>query len=437
MQKCLFLTLLLCCVSFSTHDARAQEQQPPREPAKIEVGVQFSSLNTGEKVHPGLVALDLPTSDAGFGGRFGFNLNRHVAFEAEINFFPQERGQALNSGGRLVQAQFGTKIGKRFEKFGFFGKVRPGFLSYSKIETKVGEIDRGFEVFSIFEPQRRNFFSLDVGGVVEFYPSKRILARFDIGDTMVYVGEDPQTERFATPIPKLAHKFQFSSGIAFRFLNPGSPDDDVAYTPCCERKFEVGGQFSSLAFRQFFYFAPEQTSPLNLFVFDVDPQPGLGGRFTYNITPSIAAEVQADFYPKRQFFPDGTAGGRTFQVQAGAKIGKRFEKFGVFGKLRPGAMSFSETLIFEDLGPPPTFFPFDFRIDRTTYFSLDAGGVLEFYPSPRVVVRFDAGDTMIRYGGNELPFLVVFPITQPVPVPVAPRQFLHHFQFSSGVGFRF
>ena len=435
MQKCLFLTLLLCCVFFSTHDARAQEPQQPQEPAKIEVGVQFSSLNTGQKVYPELLAVDLPTSDAGFGGRFGFNFNRHVAFEAELNFFPKERGAALNSGGTLVQAQFGPKIGKRFERFGFFGKVRPGFMNFSKIQTKVGEIDRGFDVFAIFETRRRNFFSLDVGGVVEFYPSKRVLARFDIGDTMVYIGEDPQTSRFATPLPRLAHKFQFSSGIAFRFLNPESTDDDVAYTPPGERKFEVGGQFSSLSFRPFFYFTPDETTPVKLFVFDVDTQPGFGGRFTYNITPGIAAEVQADFYPKRQFFPDGAAGGRAFQVQAGAKIGRRFEKFGLFGKIRPGAMSFSETFIFEDFGPPPIFFPFEFQIGRTTYFSLDAGGVLEIYPSPRVVVRFDAGDTMIRYGGHKLPFLLPLPL--PRPVPVAPYQFVHHFQFSSGVGFRF
>src|SRR5687768_18563235 len=79
--KCLFLTLLLCCVFFSTHDARAQEPQQPQEPAKIEVGVQFSSLNTGQKVYPELLAVDLPTSDAGFGGRFGFNFNRHVRSE--------------------------------------------------------------------------------------------------------------------------------------------------------------------------------------------------------------------------------------------------------------------------------------------------------------------------------------------------------------------
>ncbi len=437
MQKHLFLTVLLLILCLFSRLAQAQE--PPThestEPAKIEVGVQFPSLNSGVKVFPGLFSSDVPTSDIGFGGRFGVNLTRNVAFEAEVNFFPHERGAAFNSGGRLLQAQFGTKIGKRFEKFGFFGKVRPGFLSFSAVQTTVGIIDRGFEVFPILETRRRNFFSLDVGGVVEFYPSKRVLARFDIGDTIVYQGEDPQVSRFPRSWPVFAHKFQFSSGIAFRFLNPESTDDTAAYAPQPKRKIEIGGQFSSLGLRLFFYGVAFDETPLRPLVFDEDPQPGFGGRFAYNFTPNIAAEVQTDFYPKYLFSPDGTASGRMSQVQAGVKIGKRFEKFGVFGKVRPGAVSFSETFIFEDFGPPPTFFPFEAHIGRTTYFSLDAGGVIELYPSPRVIVRFDAGDTMIRYGGNKLPFAIAQPL--PRPVPVAPYQFLHHFQFSSGVGFRF
>lgn len=436
MQKHLFLTVLLLILCLFSRVAHAQE--PPQQsngPAKIEVGAQFSSLNSGVKVFPGLFSSDVPTSDTAFGGRFGINLTRHVAFEAEVNFFPHERGAALNSGGRLVQARFGPKIGKRFGKFGFFGKVRPGFLSFSAVQTTVGVLDRGFERFPILETRRRNFFSLDVGGVVEFYPTKRVLARFDIGDTIVYQGEDPQVSRFPGSWSQFAHKFQFSSGIAFRFLNPASTDDTAPYTSQRQRKIEVGGQFSSLGFRVFAYGGAFDETPLTPIVFDVDPQPGFGGRFTYNFTPHVAAEVQTDFYPKRLFSPDGTASGRMLQVQAGVKIGKRFEKFGVFGKGRPGAVSFSETFIFEDFGPPPTFFPFQAHTGRTTYFSIDAGGVVELYPSPRVVVRFDAGDTMIRYGGNKLPFAIIQPL--PRPVPVAPYQFLHHFQFSSGVGFRF
>ena len=41
------------------------------------------------------------------------------------------------------------------------------------------------------------------------------------------------------------------------------------------------------------------------------------------------------------------------------------------------------------------------------YFSMDVGGVVEFYPSRRIVTRLDIGDTIIRYGISRDPELRV------------------------------
>jgi hypothetical protein len=70
---------------------------------------------------------------------------------------------------------------------------------------------------------------------------------------------------------------------------------------------------------------------------------------------------------------------------------------------------------------------------------VDVGGVLEFYPSRRIVVRFDGGDTIIRYNQRTFDFLV-FPMgsTTPVLTPITqPAYTTHNFQFTAGVGFRF
>src|SRR6185437_10543570 len=93
---------------------------------KIEIGVQSTSLTL---FHP-----DFPGDEtaAGFGGRVTYNINRSIAAEAEINFLPQKQ-EILSADGNAVQAQFGVKIGKRFEKFGIFAKVRPGFLSVARV----------------------------------------------------------------------------------------------------------------------------------------------------------------------------------------------------------------------------------------------------------------------------------------------------------------
>jgi hypothetical protein len=62
---------------------------------------------------------------------------------------------------------------------------------------------------------------------------------------------------------------------------------------------------------------------------------------------------------------------------------------------------------------------------------MDLGGVLEFYPSRRIVTRFDGGDTMIRYHRAALPFGI-----SPTTI-VIPAETIHSFEFSAGVGFRF
>jgi hypothetical protein len=81
-------------------------------------------------------------------------------------------------------------------------------------------------------------------------------------------------------------------------------------------------------------------------------------------------------------------------------------------------------------------FPFPiFHFGRRTYFSFDLGGVLEFYPSSRIVTRFDGGDTMIRYGSIELPLIV--PFGSSIGSIFIPAETIHSFEFSAGVGFRF
>src|SRR5215211_2285004 len=84
---------------------------------KVEVGVQTTSLTLFSPDFPGDV------THAGVGGRVTYNFNQSIAAEAEINFFPQQQF-ALSANGKAVQAEFGVKLGKRFEKFGLFAKVR-------------------------------------------------------------------------------------------------------------------------------------------------------------------------------------------------------------------------------------------------------------------------------------------------------------------------
>jgi hypothetical protein len=336
-----------------------------------------------------------------------------------------------------LQGQYGVKAGKRFNKFGIFAKARPGFVNFIKALTQVDTatfFDANGQpiTFPVFAERRKTLFSMDLGGVLEFYPSRKLLTRIDVGDTMVFYGDDSvfPLGLALQPQGRTDHNVQISAGLGFRLGSLAPPETKSLAHDEKEKRFEVGAQFSSLILRQVEHFPYGAFFPGSDYG-DTLTQPGFGGRFTYNLTPNLAVEVQSDFYPTEvRLINNGRAGGRILQGQAGVKAGKRFEKFGIFAKARPGVVSFAKAI--EVAGTDPTFgFPI-FRQTRSNYFSMDIGGVLEFYPSHRIVTRFDGGDTMIRYRNSEIPILFF-----PTANFQVPAEFMHNFQFSAGVGFRF
>jgi len=435
MKKVTFLasTVFAFTVLFSGV-AQAQDEVPSR----VEVGVQFSSVTTPAQPVPSSgPAFSRTSTEAGFGGRITFNLNKNISLEAEQNYFPHENFFEDSRAGTLWQGHFGVKIGKRYGKWGVFAKARPGFASFSKAVTKIDTftfVDFFGQTVTIpiLGLKRQTHFAMDLGGVIEFYPSRKVLTRLDIGDTIIPKGNEtfvPAGNNFQR-LTRTTHSLQISAGIGFRFgsLPPKEPSAQSHDEKL--QRYEVGAQFSSLGLQQI---ERSRFSPLfpDSDYHNVITQAGFGGRFTVNLTPNFALEAQGDFYPNDNlfFFNNFRAGGRVLQLQAGLKAGKRFEKFGVFAKGRPGVVSFSRTIDFDHIDP---IFGFPvFGVERKNNFSLDIGGVLEFYPMRRVFARFDAGDTMIFYRSIDEPF---FASPQSFHIP---SEVIHNFQFSAGVGFRF
>jgi hypothetical protein len=203
-------------ITFPGGYALAQSDTPKRE-----VGVLFSVL--GIKDANGLSDL-FPRTEVGVGGRFSYNLKRYLALEAELNFFPRDfRKFTTNfTGGRMVEGLFGVKAGMRKNRFGVFGKFRPGFESSGGAQVPRFPNGNGPDPQNPFgfERIRATQFALDVGGVFEYYPSRRTVLRFDAGDTIVrYPGIEfiqfPQGSLIVTTV--YSHKPQFSAGFGFRF----------------------------------------------------------------------------------------------------------------------------------------------------------------------------------------------------------------------------
>ena len=245
--------------------------------------------------------------------------------------------------------------------------------------------------------------------------------RFDAGDTVIRHPARFLPIDFGGPVvrvrdAKYSHNFQFTAGVGFRLgdFPDAEPSAQTSGGSDETKRFEVGVQFTSL-------FVKPSNSQGSLFFPRIHTEPGFGGRVTFNLTESIAIEAEGNYFTREQFsFPEG---GKMFQGQFGAKVGKRFDRWGVFGKARPGFVGFTRVLQnpFGVQLPP-------FSFERRLYPSVDVGGVLEFYVSPRWMARFDAGDTIIRYGEIRFSNLASF------NVPSVTR---HNLQLSSGFSFRF
>jgi len=210
--------VIISLLALCSYEARAQTKQSADLP-KYEVGVDFSSLS-----------LNYGTTLPGLGGRFTYNLNKRVALEAAGYFFPGKCDSCPGEiTGHVSEGLFGVKAGQRFKKWGIFGKVRPGVLSLSKgavdfLPTGAGNI----YPYTVNIHSQTNF-ALDLGGVLEFSPSKRIVLRFDGGDTIIHYGR--RTANFPsqdmnTGVISLVpftiqgytrQSFQFTAGVGFRF----------------------------------------------------------------------------------------------------------------------------------------------------------------------------------------------------------------------------
>jgi hypothetical protein len=200
-----------------------------QETPRYEAGLQFTSMSVDPPTaicNFCIAALDNRIhTEPGFGGRFTFNLTDNIALEAEGNYFTRDRFGFPDPSGHMFQTQFGGKFGKRFERWGLFGKARPGFVGFTEVGELTGThvVDNGFGLIVIgdYRSEQKLYPSLDVGGVVEFYVSRRWMARFDVGDTIIRYG-DLQTVGLLSGVistrpTETRHNLQISSGIGFRF----------------------------------------------------------------------------------------------------------------------------------------------------------------------------------------------------------------------------
>lgn len=146
---------------------------------------------------------------SGLGLNFDYNFLRGIAFDSTVNFIPGQQGSKP-----MTEGLFGVKIGERFQHWGIFGKVRPGFIYYQSAMPGGGD----------YTPTSLTRFAWDFGGIVEVYTARNSTLRFDVGTTMVrYLDNHPDTVQYplgsvlSTQYIVTQGNFQVTTSYTYRF----------------------------------------------------------------------------------------------------------------------------------------------------------------------------------------------------------------------------
>ena len=386
------VAVLACSFLSQSIDLRAQDF------TRTEVGITNSILfsNRLEKV-----------TDAGLGGRFTWNLSPNLALEAEADgyFTGSDLTRDMLTSGSLASVFAGPKAGIRRRNFGVFFKSQIGVLSYSDVITSTG-------VRGSLATSRRTHAAMDMGGVVEFYPSRRLVLRADIGEVLARYGDSTQITfpsggelRTEGLVPAMTH-FTFSASYR---MGQVRTDPETSSVPS---PLQFGIQYSL------------QTLQREILV--TRDESAVGGWLTYNLGRHFGLDAAANYFPRKDHLVGFQQGGKMIQAFAGVRWGVRRDHWGIFAKFRPGAQIYTLTegfdfrQFFDPRQPLPT----------STVLAFDAGGIFEIYTSRHTMLRFDAGDTRILFHDRHFLDFTGAPFT----VPGGNRPSI---QLTGGFGFRF
>ncbi|PYR29027.1 MAG: hypothetical protein DMF92_12790 [Acidobacteria bacterium] len=142
---------------------------------------------------------------------------------------------------------------------------------------------------------------------------------------------------------------------------------------------------------------------------------GAGGWFTYQLVRGIALDADVSV-----FSSENATGGRVSQALIGASLGWRGQRIGLFGKVRPGLVHFSNRFIAPGIVCIAIFPTPESCLVDSTNLALDVGGVFNLYPTRSSVLRVDVGNTAFRFGSHK---------------PSA--DWTQHLQVNIGAGWRF
>lgn len=148
-----------------------------------------------------------------------WNFSKYVSWDTSVLRSPrnQDRIETIDyqAGGRAIEALTGAKVGIRRDHMGYFAKIRPGTITFSKTQRQLDIATTP----ATFDNGMFTDFVLDTGGVLEVYPSRHSILRFEAGDAQIfYRAKDVYENGAKFPIAGKTQPSLFAGfGAGFRF----------------------------------------------------------------------------------------------------------------------------------------------------------------------------------------------------------------------------
>jgi hypothetical protein len=97
--------------------------------SRVEFGGEFSTIRQNDP------QTENGKNFPGFGTRFDWNFDRRLAFETEVDFFPEQSEViTFRRGGQTLQAVFGLRAkALQTRRLSVFGLVRPGLFHFTDV----------------------------------------------------------------------------------------------------------------------------------------------------------------------------------------------------------------------------------------------------------------------------------------------------------------
>jgi hypothetical protein len=311
---------------------------------------------------------------SGPSGTYDYNVSSKIALEGDVSYITgYQRGEYTDEGHEWLVAG-GLKAGWRFQKFGIFGRLAPGFASF----------DRGIGIApsptSAFVFSRRTHFALQDGATFEYYPSPHSVVRLEAGQTLLsefdqVILRHPSVEE--TTIGHVAQHLSLKLAVGYRFGEQRQDDRGIDSTD--RARGEVGALYA-LHIKEHL---------LNL---DLEPDSGAGVWGDYDLSRWLSIDGTIFYLPKNDKQINFQDGGQALEAYLGVRSGFRLKHAGYFVKVRPGMVQFAHTV--NTLNEFPTY---SIQYGRFTNFALDIGGIVETYPTRHLVLRAEAGNVHIYY----------------------------------------